>query len=321
MKNPRNIVRLLQEQFNEPQYDFESIITDEEKVFVEQLNNVIRDAVDGQLFFETSATLCFEEESVIPDYFTVDEDFEDDSEEIINDNNKKAKVRIDFEYKKKAVHYWKSAKKGKLKFKTVQNQFKNLKDCKMLHRWESQVEEGGNRIEKLSEICKYVINAFQNAHDKSLPIHDMDIKRWALKARAEVNLSPALFTASTKWVHNFKKTHKIVSRKINKFVTQTQLTNKDVLKQKADQFVSNIKDQISLFGADNVHNSDQSGFNLEMHGGRTLSFTGDKKIEYKAQSINSLTHSYTIQPIVTASGLLKSPLLIVLQEKVENLDQ
>ncbi|EFN75853.1 hypothetical protein EAI_16727, partial [Harpegnathos saltator] len=32
------------------------------------------------------------------------------------------------------------------------------------------------------------------------------------------------------------------------------------------------------------------------------------------QSLNSLTHSYTIQPILSASGVLKSPLLIVLQE-------
>jgi len=57
-------------------------------------------------------------------------------------------VSIDFEYEKKAVQYWKSAKKGKLKLKTVQNQFKKLKNQNMLYRWESQVEEGGNRIEK-----------------------------------------------------------------------------------------------------------------------------------------------------------------------------
>jgi len=184
MINPKNIVQL-QESFN-PQYDFQSIITDDEKVFAVQLENVIKDALDADIFFETSSTLCYEDESVIPDPFIVDED---DSEEIINENNKKVIVSIDFEYKKKAVQYWKSAKKGKLKLKTVQNQFKKLKNQNMLYRWESQVEEGGNRIEKLSEICRYVVNEFQNAHEKSLPFHDVDIKRWALKGREQVSLS------------------------------------------------------------------------------------------------------------------------------------
>lgn len=150
--NPKNIVRLLQEQFvRDPQYDFDSIVTNNEKVFAEHLNNLIKDAVDAQLFFETSSTLCFEEESVIPEHFTVDEDFKYELEVIINDNNKKFKGTIDLEYKKKAVSYWKSSKNGNMKFSTVQNQFKQLKDRKMVRRWESQVEEGGSRIEKLSE--------------------------------------------------------------------------------------------------------------------------------------------------------------------------
>jgi len=126
------------------------------------LENVIKDALDADIFFETSSTLCYEDESVIPDPFIVDKDFEDNSEEIIKENNKKVIVSIDFEYKKKAVQYWKSAEKGKLKLKTVQNQFKKLKNQSMLYRWESQVEEDGNRNEKLSEICKYVVDEFQS---------------------------------------------------------------------------------------------------------------------------------------------------------------
>jgi len=72
---------------------------------------------------------------------------------------------------------------------------------------------------------------------------------------------------------------------------------------------------MSLVGIENVFNSDQSGFNLEMHTGRTLSFKGQQKIETLTQSTNSMTHSYTIQPLISASGSLLSPLLIILQEK------
>nr|XP_012217170.1 PREDICTED: uncharacterized protein LOC105669005 [Linepithema humile] len=184
----------------------------------------------------------------------------------------------------------------------------------MLYRWEKQVKEGGTRNEKLLEISKYVMKQFQNAHLKSIPIHDIDIKRWALNARNEVQLPREFFTASSKWIHNFKIKHGIVSRKINKFTTQTLLSKKDDLVQEANQFVSKIREQISLLGADNVYNSDQSGFNYESHAGRTLSFKGTAQVECLTQSKNSLTHSYTIQPIVSASGLLKSPLFIVLQE-------
>lgn len=70
-----------------------------------------------------------------------------------------------------------------------------------------------------------------------------------------------------------------------------------------------------MIGPNNIYNSDQSGFNLEMHAGRTLAYMGTLKVESLAQSVNSLTHNYTIQPIITASGLLKSPLLIVTKEK------
>ncbi|EFN78025.1 hypothetical protein EAI_10585, partial [Harpegnathos saltator] len=122
------------------------------------------------------------------------------------------------------------------------------------------------------------------------------------------------FTASVNWVHNFKVRHRIVSRKIKKFVTQTQLTSKQRLLEKANEFVTKVKSNISLLGEDNVYNSDQSGFNLETHVSRTLSFKRSLKMECVAQSLNSLTHSYTIQPILSASGVLKSSLLIILQE-------
>ncbi|KYN03968.1 hypothetical protein ALC62_05174, partial [Cyphomyrmex costatus] len=81
------------------------------------------------------------------------------------------------------------------------------------------------------------------------------------------------------------------------------------------EFVDDVNTLISEVGECNVFNSNQSGFNLEMHTRRTLSFKGELKIETLAQSLNSMTHSYTIQPLISADGCLLSPLLIVLQEK------
>jgi len=129
---------------------------------------------------------------------------------------------------------------------------------------------------------------------KLLPIHDLDIRRWALNARNQLQLSADFFKASEKWIYNFKQKHRIVSRKINKFITQKTLTDANKLKIEANNFVEKIKTEMSLVGIKNVFNSDQSGFNLEMHTRRTLSFKGQQKIETLTQSTNSIIHSYTI---------------------------
>ncbi|EFN76473.1 hypothetical protein EAI_05548, partial [Harpegnathos saltator] len=63
-----------------------------------------------------------------------------------------------------------------------------------------------------------------------------------------------------------------------------------------------------------IYTSDQSKFQLELHTGRTLVQNGTKKIESIVQSVSVTTHSYTIQPTISADGKLLSPLLIVLKE-------
>ena len=71
---------------------------------------------------------------------------------------------------------------------------------------------------------------------------------------------------------------------------------------------------VDMLGHENCVNADQSGFQLEMHGGRTLDFQGVRKVEIIAQSKNSLNHSYTVLPMMSASGKLVGPLYLVLQE-------
>ena len=64
---------------------------------------------------------------------------------------------------------------------------------------------------------------------------------------------------------------------------------------KIKNFVKEVNDSIQKFNVQNLYNSDQSGFNLEIHSGKTLTFVGGKNIESLVQSISSMTHSYTIQ--------------------------
>jgi len=100
-----------------------------------------------------------------------------------------------------------------------------------------------------------------------------------LKAREEVKLSTKLFIGSPKWIHNFEKKNSIVLRKINKFITQAQISNKAELLQETFKFVKQVKLEISRIGLSKVYNSDQSEFNLEFHAGRTLAIVDTSKIE------------------------------------------
>lgn len=67
------------------------------------------------------------------------------------------------------------------------------------------------------------------ALNKQLPIHDNDIRYWALHAREEVGMPPHKFTASEHWIESFKRKHGIVSRKVTKFITKKQILDQDVL--------------------------------------------------------------------------------------------
>ena len=122
------------------------------------------------------------------------------------------------------------------------------------------------------------------------------------------------FEASNNWLSKFKTAHRIVSRKINKFITKKTLENNLELRTKADAFVADVKMGLGSIGIHNVYNSDQSGFQLELHSGRTLAVEGEKQAQCLIQSVSSTTHSYTIQPLISAAGELLSPLFLVLKE-------
>ena len=107
-------------------------------------------------------------------------------------------------------------------------------------------------------------------------------------------------------MNKFKRAHRIASRKITKFITRKTLEDSKDLTKTAEDFINNVKSVINEIGLKNVYNLDQSGFQFEMHFGRTLANQGSKEIECVVQSISSTTHSYTIQPTISADGKLLS---------------
>lgn len=64
----------------------------------------------------------------------------------------------------------------------------------------------------------------------------------------------------------------------------------------------------------NIFNTDQCGINYELVSGRTLDISGTKQVIRSVGSTAGTTHSYTIQPTISADGHLLSPMIVCLQE-------
>jgi len=176
--NLKNIVLLLQQSFNRPEYNLETVIIEEERLFALHLENLIKESVDTQIFFENFDSLSFNENSANPDAVPVDEDYENDFEVLpIKKHGKKMKVGVDIEYKRNVVNFWRSGKKTNLSFKTVQHNFNKVSNPNTLYKWEEQIKMGGTRSDKLLKISNYVLDQFKLATEKSLPVHDNDLKR------------------------------------------------------------------------------------------------------------------------------------------------
>ena len=213
-----------------------------------------------------------------------------------------------FDYVQKVVDY---ARPG-ISFTTIQHAFPRVKDRKQLLRFRDYVERNGNRFHKLQRIEIVTINRFQHARQECLPVHDLDIRRWALTQARNEGLDN--FTASSHWLLNFKQRNGISSRKITKFVSKRENTDKVQINENAEKFTLDVKKLIPKYTLNSVLNADQSSFNYELVSNRTLSYSGEKNTSLLVRSSNAISHSYSVMPIITAAGELLSPVLICLQE-------
>jgi DDE superfamily endonuclease len=138
------------------------------------------------------------------------------------------------------------------------------------------------------------------------------LKRWGIQFAKHVGLLN--FKASNFWLLCFKRKHKIVSRKITKFCTNINIESPKVLKEKADEFVASVRQKMNGYQPKMIFNSDQSSFSYLIKSIRMHTIKGEKSVLAKVDSEFKRTHSYTIQPIITANGTLAGKVLIVLQE-------
>ena len=79
-------------------------------------------------------------------------------------------------------------------------------------------------------------------------------------------------------------------------------------------FVEYATKKLVNFDRSTIVNSDQSGFNYELHLSRTSNTIGQKDIACSVNSLNAVSHSYTIQPTLNSNRNFIGKCLLVLQE-------
>jgi len=176
------------------------------------------------------------------------------------------------------------------------------------------LERGGHRLSKLDQLKNIVYTHFRDARDRYLPVHGHDLKGWSIEAARIVNLPS--FKASSSFLRSLKAHFRISSRKVTKFITKRTRVDEHVIERNAKSFVAKINEMKITLGFSSCHvwNTDQSGFNYELSSGRTLSDKGEKETFAMVQSVNSLTHSYTVQVLISNDGYLAPKLFICFQE-------
>jgi hypothetical protein len=310
--NPYNILNILTKEVrNKYEYKF-SQTTKSEKEFANKLFEILAEVSENNNFnISENETLDTVESD---DYLDQNIDqiiCDNDPDFDINEENSGFLIEnkfIELEKMKKVIEYSKNHK-----FSSVQKNFRFVKHPIYITRFKEYIDKMGTNREKLFKVQTQTYDMFKNARINLLPVHDIDIKRWSLKIAKTLNLNN--FKASNSWINKFKITYRIRSRKVTKFETRSSFENEEALKQKAKDFVRNSLEIIKDYPEDHIFNTDQTGFNYEMHSNRTLSYIGESNTSLLIKSRYATSHSYTVQPTISLDGELHPILYLCLKEK------
>ncbi len=113
------------------------------------------------------------------------------------------------------------------------------------------------------------------AREQCLPLHDIDVQRWAVKSARELNL--------------------------------------DEINNSKGEFIKLFNQLSPKYRESEIFNTDQVSIEKELHSTRTLSFQDERKTYGVVKSKNATTHSYTIQPTISFNGQLVGPIYLCLQ--------
>ncbi len=183
-----------------------------------------------------------------------------------------------------------------------------------IKEWKNQIANGGTKREKLQAINGYVFEQFKSSRDESRIIKTVNLQQWGIQKATEIKALD-VFKASSSWASQFKLRNRISSRKVTHLVNRHEVINMDKILEKVESFRVQVKERMKMYPAYAILNTDQCGFAYELVSNRTLTHKGEKKVFGYAQSPKNLvTHSYTVQYVISAEGKIVGNVFVCLQE-------
>ena len=179
---------------------------------------------------------------------------------------------------------------------------------------ESCCSNEASQASRIEEINNYVTSRAEEVMQANAPLRDYMLVRWAMQRAGKLN-ARSFFTASNRWLWNFKKRNNIVSRKITAFITEASMRNENDTQASIARFHQACIGQAIRFPPRLMFKVDQTGFNYEVYRDRTLARKVQRDVEIAVDSQSKGTHSYTAQPMISRDGRTSGKLLICLQER------
>lgn len=326
--NPQNVIKVMMDHYGRSKTDPNAVEKDIGRYMIGKLycsdslydatnTALLEEQICSPLNTESYETLMFldddDDDGSQDDSMETSADEEQTDPDYTPSPKKKAAYDVFTEKEMEEIYTMRYSNKGKtlISFNTIHARFKKLQSEDHL-KWVIRKHKNRSLWQKLEQIEDFVINKFQESLLNKCRIHDRDVRRWAMKEAKRVGHSS--FKCSHSWIQRFKRKYRIRRRMVTTFVTDKSIkAGKEVLKE-CKEFVANVRKELSLYEPSKVFNTDQSGFNKEIHTRATLAFIGTRRVEARVKSTSAMTHSYTIQPLVSMDGTLYSPMLVVLQE-------
>ncbi|XP_071573952.1 uncharacterized protein [Temnothorax nylanderi] len=220
---------------------------------------------------------------------------------------------IPLSYKEKAVALAEMHPQWTLK--TLQRQgCHKLKNKKMLRIWKEDVKRGGTKIDKWKYIETQTFEHFTEARQCLEQITTRTLQQWAMATAFPLLNDNFSFSASSSWTDRFKQKYKIRQRKITRYISNRDHATLEETLEAAERFQTQTRAIMPEFDCNFIINTDQTGCQYQIPYNRSLAPKGSKTVFIKKKSLHNISHSYTAQYAITASGKMLPVVFLCMQE-------
>lgn len=174
------------------------------------------------------------------------------------------------------------------------------------------LEAGTTHGSLTADINNHTLAMIRHHRSNHRAIRGWMIQNWAM-ARAR-QIGAYSFTASPSWLYYFQKRNRIVSRHVTDRTGRAQQRNENRTRESMLDFREAFALARQNYSDSLIWNFDQSPNQYEFSVDRTLSFEGERDTIVGVDQASKVSHTYTIQPIVSRDGRAIGKLLICLQE-------